>query len=256
MAQYKVPQDVEADDKLVGPFSFRQFVYLMIAGGFIALAVALFQIFPMLALIPLPFIAIFSVVALPLRKEQPMETYLIAVVNYHLRPKLRFWTSGMPETIVKITAPKVVEDRRVRDISEDEASRRLSFLADVVDTGGASIVSPTATALRDDLLAEASSTTDIFDRMETATLNRQMAEEEAERHAKAVEQMRAAMETNNSIPATPEIPDVFDAPQSSGLPESDIIELANNADGLSVESVSDLAEHRQEEKEEVVIKLR
>jgi hypothetical protein len=24
MAQYKVPQDVEADDKLIGPFSFRQ----------------------------------------------------------------------------------------------------------------------------------------------------------------------------------------------------------------------------------------
>ena len=41
MAQYKVPQDVEADDKLIGPFSFRQFVYLLIAGGLIALAVAL-----------------------------------------------------------------------------------------------------------------------------------------------------------------------------------------------------------------------
>ena len=44
MAQYKVPQDVEADDKLIGPFSFRQFVYLLIAGGGIALAVGLFQI--------------------------------------------------------------------------------------------------------------------------------------------------------------------------------------------------------------------
>ena len=217
------------------------------------MAVALFQVFPMLALIPLPFIAIFSVVALPLRKEQPMETYLIAVVNYHLRPKLRFWTAGLPETIVKITAPKVVEDRRVRDISEDEASRRLSFLADVVDTKGASIVSPTSTALKDDLLAEASSTTDIFDKMETATLNRQMAEEEAERHSRAVEQMRAAMEESKS---TYEIPETPSEPQNSGLPESDIIELANNADGLSAESVSDLAEHRQEEKEEVVIKLR
>ena len=45
MAQYKVPQDVEADDKLIGPFSFRQFVYLLIAGGLVALAVGLFQIF-------------------------------------------------------------------------------------------------------------------------------------------------------------------------------------------------------------------
>ena len=33
MAEHKVPQDVEAEDKLIGPFSFRQFVYLMVAVG-------------------------------------------------------------------------------------------------------------------------------------------------------------------------------------------------------------------------------
>ena len=38
MAVYKVPQDVEADDKLLGPFSFKQFVFLIVAVGMIALA--------------------------------------------------------------------------------------------------------------------------------------------------------------------------------------------------------------------------
>ena len=75
MAQYKVPQDVEADDKLLGPFSFRQFVYLLIAGGLIALAIGLFQLFPLLVIIPLPFVLFFGALALPLRKDQPMETY-------------------------------------------------------------------------------------------------------------------------------------------------------------------------------------
>ena len=56
MAQYKVPQDVEADDKLVGPFTFRQLCYLFIAFGLGALAVLLFNIFPLLAAIPVPFI--------------------------------------------------------------------------------------------------------------------------------------------------------------------------------------------------------
>ena len=65
MAQYKVPQDVEADDKLLGPFSFRQFVYLLVVGGCIALAIGLFQIFPLLAIIPLPFIILFAALALP-----------------------------------------------------------------------------------------------------------------------------------------------------------------------------------------------
>lgn len=42
MASYKVPQDVEADDKLIGPFSFRQFIYLVIVvlAGFAAWGLA------------------------------------------------------------------------------------------------------------------------------------------------------------------------------------------------------------------------
>lgn len=39
MASYKVPQDVEADDKLIGPFSFRQFIYLGIAALGIAIGI-------------------------------------------------------------------------------------------------------------------------------------------------------------------------------------------------------------------------
>ena len=68
MAQYKVPQDVEADDKLLGPFSFRQFVYLLIAGGCIALAVAFFQIFPLLAIVPVLPALFFIILALPLKR--------------------------------------------------------------------------------------------------------------------------------------------------------------------------------------------
>ena len=64
MADHPVPQDVEADDKLIGPFGFRQFVYLMIVGGLIVLAIALWQIFPLLSIIPVPF-AIF-LLTLPL----------------------------------------------------------------------------------------------------------------------------------------------------------------------------------------------
>jgi hypothetical protein len=66
---YKVPQDVEADDKLLGPFSFRQFIYLMVAAGLAAIAVFLFQIFPGLIVIPAPFLIFFVVLALPLQKH-------------------------------------------------------------------------------------------------------------------------------------------------------------------------------------------
>ena len=72
MAVYKVPQDVEADDKLIGPFSFRQFVYLIIVALAITLAWGLSKLFIGLSIIPLPIILFFGALALPLRKDQPM----------------------------------------------------------------------------------------------------------------------------------------------------------------------------------------
>ena len=66
MAVYKVPQDVEADDKLIGPFSFRQFIYLIIVALSIAAAWGLGQLFIPLAIIPLPLIIFFGALALPL----------------------------------------------------------------------------------------------------------------------------------------------------------------------------------------------
>ena len=56
MSVYKVPQDVEAEDKLLGPFSFRQFVFLIIAVAGIGIAYALGRILLPMALIPVPVI--------------------------------------------------------------------------------------------------------------------------------------------------------------------------------------------------------
>ena len=125
MAQYKVPQDVEADDKLVGPFTFRQLVYIFVAAGLIALAVGLFNIFPLLAIIPVPFVLFLLVLASPFKKDQPMETYLAAILNFYLKPNKRFWNPGQRESTIAITAPKKIEGPRIRAISEDEASHRL-----------------------------------------------------------------------------------------------------------------------------------
>ncbi|MBQ3348360.1 PrgI family protein [Candidatus Saccharibacteria bacterium] len=199
MAQYKVPQDVEADDKLIGPFSFRQFVYLLIAAGLIALAVGLFQIFPILAILPLPPVLLFLALALPLKKDQPMETYLAALVSYYLKPRTKKWTPGQRESTILITAPKIVEDVRTRDISEEEATHRLSFLADIVDTQGYAIRGVTNSNMRDDLAAEANAMNDMFDNYKAMNLGRAAAQEKAERHEEAIREMREAINRNESF---------------------------------------------------------
>ena len=196
MAQYKVPQDVEAEDKLIGPFSFRQFVYLLIAAGCIALMVGLFQLFPLLALIPLFPALLFLVLALPLKKDQPMETYLAALVSYYLKPRTRRWTPGQRESTILITAPKIVEDTRTRDLSEEEATHRLSFLADIVDTQGYAIKGSANSSMREDLVAEANTVEDMFDSYKAMELNRAIQNNAEERREEAIKSMREAIDRN------------------------------------------------------------
>ena len=192
MAQYKVPQDVEAEDRLLGPFTFRQFIYLIIAAALIALAWALFQLFPLLAIIPLPGIALFAILALPLKKDQPMETDLAALVSFYLKPHKRFWRPGQSESTILITAPKQTEERRTRDITEEEASHRLSFLADIVDTEGYSIRN-SGSAIKEEYVAEANATADMFSGPASTAVDQMIAAEQQSRHNELVNQMRTAI---------------------------------------------------------------
>ena len=212
MAQYKVPQDVEADDKLLGPFNFRQFIYLLISAGLIALSwalVSLSEIFIFVAAI-LMFPTIFLLVlALPLRKDQPMETYVAALISYYTKPRNRLWNPGQRESTITITAPKIVEKKLTRDLSEEEAGRRLSFLANVVDTEGYSLkggATPSDSSVRGEILAEANAITDVFDNYRSTQISAGVASESDRRHAEAVQRMRAAIDANNPINPAPLTP--------------------------------------------------
>lgn len=137
MAVYKVPQDVEADDKLLGPFSFRQFIYLIIVAMAIGIGYVLSQIFIGLAVLVVPVVIFFGALALPLKKDQPMEAYLGALISfYFLKPRKRFWQPDGLNALVEITAPKTAEPELTKNLSEQEARERLSYLSDIVESQG------------------------------------------------------------------------------------------------------------------------
>ena len=164
MSVYKVPQDVEADDKLLGPFTFRQFIYLIIVAGSLALGYVLAsQIFIGLGIIVLPVVVFFGALALPIKKDQPMEAYLAAIVSFYLKPRKRLWRSEGVESTIEITVPKKVEESRTKDLSEHEASRRLSYLANIMDTEGWAVKGVSNGPLREDVYAETMGVRDMLD---------------------------------------------------------------------------------------------
>ena len=127
-----------------------------------------------------------------------METYLSAVITYYLKPHNRFWEPGEPESTITITAPKKTDEIHLKNIDQEEALHRLSFLADIVDTEGYAIKD--SGGIKEDVLSEADSVLDIFENKNSA-FNGQSYQKTGgnSQHAEIVNQMRSAIEQNNSI---------------------------------------------------------
>ena len=197
MSRYKVAQDVEAEDKILGPFSFRQFIYLLVAAAGIALAWGLSQVFLPLAVIPVPIILLFGALALPLRKDQPMEVYLAAVVSFYTKPRRRMWQPDGINSLIEITVPEKVEIERTKNLSQDEAERRLAYLSQLADSHGWSIrhtrVPDAQGSMISDVYFEAQQTSDMFDdnSSEARAMTRRIEQSNQARRRAAIERMQA-----------------------------------------------------------------
>lgn len=220
MSVYKVPQDVEAEDKLLGPFSFRQFVFLIIAVIGIAIAYGLSTILLPLAIIPVPIILFFGALALPLKKDQPMEVYLAAVISFMLKPKKRLWQPDGIERLVEVIAPKVEEKNYRNNYDQAEVQRRLSYLANLVDSQGWSIrgVNNPNSSMRADLFNEGQAANDILDENSTTAqnINHLINQSDVRRRQEVIQKMQTGQsatpppvqppqpsQPDNPAPATP-----------------------------------------------------
>ena len=220
MSVYKVPQDVEAEDKLLGPFSFRQFIFLIVAVVSLGAAYILARILLPLGLIPVPIALFFGALALPLRKDQPMEVYLAAVISFMLKPKKRLWQPDGIEYLVEVTAPKTEETTRRNNYDQEEVQRRLSYLANLVDSRGWSIrgVNDPDSPMQADLYNEAQTAFDPLDEAGATAQNitNLINQSDARRRQAMIQTMSAAQQVAPDNPQSASSTDNSQSNQSSG----------------------------------------
>lgn len=196
---YKVPQDVEAEDKLLGPFSFRQFVFLIIAIIALGAAYILGRILLPLGLIPVPIALFFGALALPLRKDQPMDVYLAAIISFILKPKKRLWQPDGIEYLVEVTAPKIEERTYGNGYNQEEVQRRLSYLANLVDSRGWAIrgINNPNSSMQADLYNEAQAAFDPLDETGATAQNitNLINQSDARRRQAMIQTMSSAQQT-------------------------------------------------------------
>lgn len=153
MAQYKVLQDIEADDKLLGPLSLRQFIYavIVVVLGFTAFKLATIQ-----WLLVIPFILpmiFFGLLAAPFGRDQPSEVWLLAKIKFFLKNRKRIWDQSGVKELVTITVPKTIERVYTKGFSEQEVSSRLKALASTLDTRGWAVKNIDVATFRQPIIA-------------------------------------------------------------------------------------------------------
>lgn len=88
--QFKVPQFIDVEDKLFGPFTFRQFAYLVGGAGMIFVIYKLLPLWIGIFLI-LPIAGLTLLLTFYKINEKPFIFYLQAAINYAVSSKLYVW---------------------------------------------------------------------------------------------------------------------------------------------------------------------
>ncbi len=137
MATYKVLQDIEAEDKLIGPLTLRQFIYAGIGAVCLYLSYLLAtKGAAFMLVIFLPVAAVSAFFAFPWMRDQPTEVWALAKVRFALKPRRRIWDQSGTKELVTITAPKRVTTEYTNGLSAAEVQSRLRALASTIDTRG------------------------------------------------------------------------------------------------------------------------
>lgn len=137
MATYKVIQDIEAEDKLLGPLTLRQFIFGIIAAVCFYLSfIVATKGAPFLLVIFLPPGLIAAFFAFPWGRDQPTEVWALAKIRFLLKPRRRVWNQTGIKELVTITAPKKIEKIYTNGLTQTEVKSRLRALADTIDSRG------------------------------------------------------------------------------------------------------------------------
>lgn len=155
MAQYKIPQEINVEDKIIGPFTLKGFAFIMV---FIIFVIIMTVIFTGFGMSFLSSIMVGSLIGSPIIiagfipfNGKPLYTYTEAFLNFMLKPKQRTWKREVNERSAakerkdaanehgKNTNPDSPTKSQYVQPKEDieTAEKKIEEISLMVDTGGA-----------------------------------------------------------------------------------------------------------------------
>lgn len=107
--RFEVPQFIEIEDKIVGPLTWRQFVYL--AGGAGILAILYLSLpFIFFALFGLPLGLLAASLAFHRVNNRPFSIFLESCINYFTKSKLYLWRKEEAQSVTDKTYTELLPE--------------------------------------------------------------------------------------------------------------------------------------------------
>lgn len=141
--RFKVPQDVQRADRIVGPLTWKQLIILA-AGGGICYAIYVTLAKKYFIEIWLPPIVIVGglTAALAFLKIYGLsfERFFLSFIEYHFLPKKRVWQKGQAEPFVSYLERRSNEDKKLKNAQEkkkeEKGKKSIKELSKVLDSYG------------------------------------------------------------------------------------------------------------------------
>lgn len=117
MQQFQIPQFIDYEDKVIGPLTIKQFLWLL-AGG--AIVFTLWVSFPLILFIILgiPIAILFLALAFYKINGRPFIIFITSSINYFIHPKMLLWKGESKEKKPVFAEEKEIEEEKIEKISK------------------------------------------------------------------------------------------------------------------------------------------
>ncbi|MGI9118107.1 MAG: PrgI family protein [Minisyncoccia bacterium] len=135
--QFQVPQFIEVEDKVVGPFTWKEFVYLAGGAGVCILSFKIFSSFFLALLVAAPFVTLSLLLTFYKVNEQPFINIFQSMLSFYINKKIYIWKPPVKEIPKKTSLSKNETTNNIIHEAEKvltpEKLRELTWSLDVLD---------------------------------------------------------------------------------------------------------------------------
>jgi hypothetical protein len=131
--QFQVPQNIDLEDKIIGPMTLKQFLYVL-AGGMLDYVCFLIFDISAFAILALPITAFFCAMAFAKVQDQPFPKFLQNLIIFAFVPKARIWSKNTKP--VKLISRKILKPKEAPIESKQLPKGELDRLSQILDNRG------------------------------------------------------------------------------------------------------------------------